>query len=176
MEMALFTPTEFPSSSIQRNLSVPRSSYASAPEEDVLPMASFSEGEVRKEFELTTQVEESVSPLNPSRRTTSSGRKRLDASFRNDSLSSDQSECVQHTRPPPPKPHKRRIAGPGTSGSQVSTPSSFKDSLVPKVRGGSSLLGATSSDEEGARSEYTSAAEDDVDIESESHSDRGTYT
>ncbi|XP_069162062.1 regulating synaptic membrane exocytosis protein 2-like isoform X1 [Procambarus clarkii] len=38
----------------------------------------------------------------------SRGRRRTDPVMRNDSLSSDQSECV---RPPPPKPHKHRTRG-----------------------------------------------------------------
>ncbi len=38
-------------------------------------------------------------------------RRKLDSTFRNDSLSSDQSECLQQQRPPPPKPHKHRKHG-----------------------------------------------------------------
>lgn len=50
-------------------------------------------------------------------RTNLTNRRKLDSTFRNDSLSSDQSECLQHQqRPPPPKPHKHKKGGSGSSG------------------------------------------------------------
>jgi hypothetical protein len=43
-------------------------------------------------------------------------RRKLDSTFRNDSLSSDQSECLQQQRPHPPKPHKSKRKLPSTTG------------------------------------------------------------
>lgn len=78
----------------------------------------------------------------------SRGRRRTDPVMRNDSLSSDQSECV---RPPPPKPHKHRTR-----------------ERKPRQRS------LSSSDEE-VRStpEYTSCEEHEA--ESESVSEKGEY-
>ncbi|KAJ7341653.1 hypothetical protein JRQ81_006020, partial [Phrynocephalus forsythii] len=72
-------------------------------------------------------------------------REKMETMLRNDSLSSDQSESV---RPPPPKPHR------------------------PKRGGKKRQMSVSSSEEEGASTpEYTSC--DDVEIESESISEKG---
>ena len=48
-------------------------------------------------------------------------RRKLDHSFRNDSLSSDQSEHATHTaRPPPPRPYKHKM-NPGHHQNSVSS-------------------------------------------------------
>jgi hypothetical protein len=77
-------------------------------------------------------------------------RSTAESVIRNDSLSSDQSECV---RPPPPKPHKNR------------------NKLGKKLRPYSSL---SSSDEE-VRSTPECSTEEDQDIESESISEKGEH-
>jgi hypothetical protein len=77
-------------------------------------------------------------------------RSTAESVIRNDSLSSDQSECV---RPPPPKPHKNR------------------NKLGKKLRPYCSL---SSSDEE-VRSTPEGSTEEDQDIESESISEKGEH-
>lgn len=85
-------------------------------------------------------------------------RRKLDSTFRNDSLSSDQSECLQ--RPPPPKPHKhKKEAG------QHSTHYQQRGS-------GHRPFGVSSSDEEiRSTPECTSCGEEEM--ESESVSEKG---
>ncbi|XP_037658423.1 regulating synaptic membrane exocytosis protein 2 isoform X43 [Choloepus didactylus] len=83
--------------------------------------------------------------LDPSSAVRKTKREKMETMLRNDSLSSDQSESV---RPPPPKPHKSKKGG--------------------KMR----QLSLSSSEEELASTpEYTSC--DDVEIESESVSEKG---
>ncbi|XP_043921619.1 regulating synaptic membrane exocytosis protein 2 isoform X2 [Protopterus annectens] len=83
--------------------------------------------------------------LDPSSAVRKSKREKMETMLRNDSLSSDQSESV---RPPPPKPHKTKKGG--------------------KMR----QVSLSSSEEELASTpEYTSC--DDVEIESESVSEKG---
>ncbi|XP_048384644.2 regulating synaptic membrane exocytosis protein 2 isoform X5 [Stegostoma tigrinum] len=83
--------------------------------------------------------------LDPSSAVKKTKREKMETMLRNDSLSSDQSESV---RPPPPKPHKTKKGG--------------------KTR----QLSLSSSEEELATTpEYTSC--DDVEIESESVSEKG---
>ncbi|XP_068382015.1 regulating synaptic membrane exocytosis protein 2 isoform X18 [Eschrichtius robustus] len=83
--------------------------------------------------------------LDPSSAVRKTKREKMDTMLRNDSLSSDQSESV---RPPPPKPHKSKKGG--------------------KMR----QVSLSSSEEELASTpEYTSC--DDVEIESESVSEKG---
>ncbi|XP_067888409.1 regulating synaptic membrane exocytosis protein 2 isoform X1 [Heterodontus francisci] len=83
--------------------------------------------------------------LDPSSAVKKTKREKMETMLRNDSLSSDQSESV---RPPPPKPHKTKKGG--------------------KMR----QLSLSSSEEELASTpEYTSC--DDVEIESESVSEKG---
>ncbi|KAI1894116.1 hypothetical protein AGOR_G00112510 [Albula goreensis] len=83
--------------------------------------------------------------LDPSSAMRKSKREKMDAMLRNDSLSSDQSESI---RPPPPKPHKTKRLG--------------------KMR----QVSLSSSEEELATTpEYTSC--EDVEIESESVSEKG---
>ncbi|KAJ8353786.1 hypothetical protein SKAU_G00213530 [Synaphobranchus kaupii] len=83
--------------------------------------------------------------LDPSSAVRRSKREKMDTMLRNDSLSSDQSESV---RPPPPKPHKTKRLG--------------------KMR----QVSLSSSEEELATTpEYTSC--EDVEIESESVSEKG---
>ncbi|KAK2095423.1 Regulating synaptic membrane exocytosis protein 2 [Saguinus oedipus] len=83
--------------------------------------------------------------LEPSSAVRKTKREKMETMLRNDSLSSDQSESV---RPPPPKPHKSKKGG--------------------KMR----QVSLSSSEEELASTpEYTSC--DDVEIESESVSEKG---
>ncbi|XP_053571245.1 regulating synaptic membrane exocytosis protein 2 isoform X3 [Bombina bombina] len=83
--------------------------------------------------------------LDPSSAVRKTKREKMETMLRNDSLSSDQSESV---RPPPPKPHKTKKGG--------------------KMR----QVSLSSSEEELATTpEYTSC--DDVEIESESVSEKG---
>ncbi|XP_063307222.1 regulating synaptic membrane exocytosis protein 2 isoform X2 [Pelobates fuscus] len=83
--------------------------------------------------------------LDPSSAVRKTKREKMETMLRNDSLSSDQSESV---RPPPPKPHKTKKAG--------------------KMR----QISLSSSEEELASTpDYTSC--DDVEIESESVSEKG---
>ncbi|XP_052603616.1 regulating synaptic membrane exocytosis protein 2 isoform X8 [Peromyscus californicus insignis] len=83
--------------------------------------------------------------LDPSSAVRKTKREKMEAMLRNDSLSSDQSESV---RPPPPRPHKSKKGG--------------------KMR----QVSLSSSEEELASTpEYTSC--DDVEIESESVSEKG---
>ena len=85
-------------------------------------------------------------------RSSSSGRRKLDNTFRTDSLSSDQSECL--SRPPPPKPHKVK-----------------KHGHAPH-RGSGRPFGVSSSDEEiRSTPECTSCGEEEM--ESESVSEKG---
>ncbi|XP_059827244.1 regulating synaptic membrane exocytosis protein 2 isoform X5 [Hypanus sabinus] len=84
--------------------------------------------------------------LDPSSAVKKTKREKMETMLRNDSLSSDQSESV---RPPPPKPHKTKKGG--------------------KMR----QVSLSSSEEELASTpEYTSC--DDVEIESESVSEKGS--
>jgi hypothetical protein len=76
-------------------------------------------------------------------------RRRLDSNFRTDSLSSDQSECVQ-ARPPPPRPHKQRRH-------RLHHEASFASSSDEEVR---------------STPDYTSCGEEE--LESESVSEKGT--
>ena len=89
---------------------------------------------------------------------TSNSRRKLDSTFRNDSLSSDQSECLgQQQRPPPPKPHKHKRH-------------------AHSSRGGSGIrpFGVSSSDEEiRSTPECTSCGEEEM--ESESVSEKGRH-
>jgi hypothetical protein len=91
-------------------------------------------------------------------------RRKLDSTFRNDSLSSDQSECLQQQRPPPPKPHKHK-KGPSSSGSLGHLGHhSSRHSGRP--------FGVSSSDEEiRSTPECTSCGEEEM--ESESVSEKG---
>ena len=87
---------------------------------------------------------------------TSNSRRKLDSTFRNDSLSSDQSECLgQQQRPPPPKPHKHKRHAHSSRGSSGIRP-----------------FGVSSSDEEiRSTPECTSCGEEEM--ESESVSEKG---
>ncbi|GCB75852.1 hypothetical protein scyTo_0019815 [Scyliorhinus torazame] len=85
--------------------------------------------------------------LDPSSAAVRTKRERNETMLRNDSLSSDQSESI---RPPPPKPHRMKKVG--------------------KKR----QMSVSSSEEEGASTpEYTSC--EDVEIESESVSEKGEH-
>ena len=90
-------------------------------------------------------------------RTKTGHRRKLDSTFRNDSLSSDQSECVP--RPNPPKPHKRRGKTTGTT--HIPT-------QHPALRSG--LQGSSSEEEVRSTPDYTSCGEE---MESESISEVG---
>ena len=119
-------------------------------------------------------------------------RKKLDATFRNDSLSSDQSECMQ--RPHPPRPHKSKRRLPSTTGmrqtgraaatvaaaASVSVSASPSASHTPdgataggrrkRGTGGSSFASSSEDDEVRSTPDYTSCGEE---MESESISEKG---
>lgn len=89
---------------------------------------------------------------------TTTTRRKLDSTFRNDSLSSDQSECLQQQRPPPPKPHKHK--------KEAGQPTPYQQ------RGSGRPFGVSSSDEEiRSTPECTSCGEEEM--ESESVSEKG---
>ena len=113
-------------------------------------------------------------------------RRKLDATFRNDSLSSDQSECVQ--RPHPPRPHKSKRRLPSTTGMRqtgraaatvaaaaaVTPPRAADGATVGGRRkrgtGGSSFASSSEEDEVRSTPDYTSCGEE---MESESISEKG---
>ena len=124
-----------------------------------------------------------------SRTRTRTARKKLDATFRNDSLSSDQSECVQ--RPHPPRPHKSKRRLPSTSGMRqtgraaaaVAAATAASSPHAPAIEGarpagprrkrgtgGSSFASSSEDDEIRSTPEYTSCGEE---MESESISEKG---
>lgn len=84
-------------------------------------------------------------------------RRKMDHTFRNDSLSSDQSECV---RPPPPKPHRHKRRTPSFENrAQYHRRASFVSSSDDEIR---------------STPEYTSCGEEEM--ESESISEKGKKT
>ena len=115
---------------------------------------------------------------------TRTARRKLDATFRNDSLSSDQSECLQ--RPHPPRPHKSKRRLPSTSGMRqtgraaatvaaAGVPSRAPDGATGGGRrrrgvGGSSFASSSEDDEVRSTPDYTSCGEE---MESESISEKG---
>ena len=97
---------------------------------------------------LRRQQQQQQHHLDPSSAVRKTKREKMESMLRNDSLSSDQSESV---RPPPPKPHKTKKGG--------------------KMR----QVSLSSSEEELATTpEYTSC--EDVELESESVSEKGRET
>jgi hypothetical protein len=109
--------------------------------------------------------------MDPRAMTTSgSGRRKLDSTFRNDSLSSDQSECLQQQRPPPPKPHKhKRHGGHAAPHQRYSHGGSGSGSGRP--------FGVSSSDEEiRSTPECTSCGEEEMESESVSEKGKATPT
>ena len=117
---------------------------------------------------------------------TRTARRKLDATFRNDSLSSDQSECVQ--RPHPPRPHKSKRRLPSTTGMRqtgraaatvaaAATTSRTPDGSTAgaggrrkRGTGGSSFASSSEDDEVRSTPDYTSCGEE---MESESISEKG---
>ena len=176
-------PSQLSQSPVSRNL-LTKSVSASVPDEErysPLPRLNlpFSDSETR-EFQPLQPIysidEDSASnlapradsePVNPVKRTTTTTRRKLDASFRNDSLSSDQSECLQQPRPPPPKPYKRRV-----SADPVETGKNRLALFEQRLFSG---FGGPISSEEDEGGDYTSCGEEDIDIESESQSERGEF-
>ena len=75
---------------------------------NLYPRVVISDQEARDQFPMLTESEIRVqrSLLDPNVARVGQQRKKLDSTFRNDSLSSDQSEY--QTRPPPPRPHKHK--------------------------------------------------------------------
>ncbi|MBN3308445.1 RIMS2 protein, partial [Amia calva] len=97
---------------------------------------------------MRKQQQQQQHHLDPSSAVRKTKREKMETMLRNDSLSSDQSESI---RPPPPKPHKTKKGG--------------------KMR----QVSLSSSEEELATTpEYTSC--DDVEIESESVSEKGSLS
>ncbi|XP_013413458.1 regulating synaptic membrane exocytosis protein 2-like [Lingula anatina] len=89
-----------------------------------------------------------LDPSSAANRNSKNNRRKMETMLRNDSLSSDPSDCV---RPPPPRPHKHKK---GKSKQPVQQPSF-----------------SSSDDEIRSTPEYTSC--DDQDLESESISEKG---
>ncbi len=116
-------------------------------------------------------------------RSVGGGRRRMDSSFRTDSLSSDQSEQQQqqqqqqHRRPHPPRPHRRRGMA---AGAGLGDPAVGPDAVVPGGGGGQRRTrgehASSSEEEEGevrSTPDYTSYGDD---IESESISEVGEWS
>ena len=156
------------------------SGCVSAPEEtgtemagrNLYPHVQVSDSEnLRKMSPVNNTAEYRRTLLHPG---PSSTRRKLDHTFRTDSLSSDQSENV---RPPPPKPHKPKRKA------QDFRPVKVNNSLVAgvpgistsgnrKPRNGRAGFGASSSDDEiRSTPECTSCGEEEM--ESESVSEKG---
>uniref|UniRef100_A0A6Q2XTR3 Regulating synaptic membrane exocytosis 2 n=1 Tax=Esox lucius TaxID=8010 RepID=A0A6Q2XTR3_ESOLU len=120
-----------------------RTSNHSPPTPHRSPVLGDRSGDVRREPIGFRGMQHDY--LDPSSAVRKTKREKMDTMLRNDSLSSDQSESI---RPPPPKPHKTKKGG--------------------KMR----QISLSSSEEELATTpEYTSC--DDVEIESESVSEKG---
>ena len=105
-------------------------------------------------------------------------RRKLDSAFRNDSLSSDQSECV--SRPPPPKPHKSKRKSAAAGGAHVAGHSHVMSSGIQgssgrriRIRRDGSQVGSSSDDEIRSTPDYTSCGEEEM--ESESVSEKGKH-
>ena len=75
---------------------------------NLYPRVVISDQEARDQFPVMSETEMRIqrSYLDPNIARGVQQRKKLDPSFRNDSLSSDQSEY--QSRPPPPRPHKHK--------------------------------------------------------------------
>ncbi|XP_059195724.1 regulating synaptic membrane exocytosis protein 2 isoform X5 [Centropristis striata] len=121
-----------------------RTSNHSPPTPHRSPVLGDRSGDLRR-GDLGDPMRRQQHHLDPSSAVRKTKREKMDSMLRNDSLSSDQSESV---RPPPPKPHKTKKGG--------------------KMR----QVSLSSSEEELATTpEYTSC--EDVEIESESVSEKG---
>lgn len=75
---------------------------------NLYPRVLVSEQEARDTFPSMSETDMKIqkSLLDPNTARVSTSRRKLDSTFRNDSLSSDQSEY--QSRPPPPRPHKHK--------------------------------------------------------------------
>ena len=75
---------------------------------NLYPRVLVSDQEARDQFPVMSETEMKIqkSLLDPNDARGVSNRRKMDSSFRNDSLSSDQSEY--QSRPPPPRPHKHK--------------------------------------------------------------------
>ncbi|XP_068999535.1 regulating synaptic membrane exocytosis protein 2 isoform X6 [Embiotoca jacksoni] len=121
-----------------------RTSNHSPPTPHRSPVLGDRSGDLRR-GDLGDPMRRQQHHLDPSSAVRKTKREKMESMLRNDSLSSDQSESV---RPPPPKPHKTKKGG--------------------KMR----QVSLSSSEEELATTpEYTSC--EDVEIESESVSEKG---
>uniref|UniRef100_A0A1A7Y6M8 Regulating synaptic membrane exocytosis 1 n=1 Tax=Iconisemion striatum TaxID=60296 RepID=A0A1A7Y6M8_9TELE len=121
-----------------------RTSNHSPPTPHRSPVLGDRSGDLRR-GDLGDAMRRQQHHLDPSSAVRKTKREKMESMLRNDSLSSDQSESV---RPPPPKPHKTKKGG--------------------KMR----QVSLSSSEEELATTpEYTSC--EDVEIESESVSEKG---
>ena len=142
-------------------MSAPEDTYHDATPSTLYPRVLVSDSEARDLCPpLSDSMVMGVTPdqtrlMDPRTLRSSSSRRKLDSTFRNDSLSSDQSECLQQQRPPPPKPHKHKRHSHTTRGGGQGRP-----------------FGVSSSDEEiRSTPECTSCGEEE--IESESVSEKG---
>ena len=150
-------------------MSAPEDTYHDATPSSLYPRVLVSDSEARDICPpLSDRGPPGLHPdtsrlMDPRVMRTSTSRRKLDSTFRNDSLSSDQSECLQQNRPPPPKPHKhKRSHGHGHHSHGGS-------------RGSGRPFGVSSSDEEiRSTPECTSCGEEEM--ESESVSEKGRLT
>ena len=159
IEGVAFPPPPSSSASSSRlhleSMSAPEDAYHEAPPfSSLYPRVLVSDSEAR---DICPPLSDNLggvadkSRLMDPRAMRTTARRKLDSTFRNDSYSSDQSECLQQTRPPPPKPHKHKKG----SGHRSGRP-----------------FGVSSSDEEiRSTPECTSCGEEEM--ESESVSEKG---
>ncbi|WAR16283.1 RIMS2-like protein, partial [Mya arenaria] len=110
-----------------------------------IEQASDTQVSANEETQETDLSKQHLDPNSAVAKTSRSNRKKLETMFRNDSLSSDPSDCV---RPPPPKPHKHK-------------------------RGKKQRQHSVSSSDEEIRSTPECSSCEEQDIESESVSEKG---
>lgn len=155
------TPTYYDYHAPLESMSAPEDAYTHSDHAPIYPRVLVSDSEARDVCPPLSEALGGVadkSRLMATPMRSSSGRRKLDSTFRNDSLSSDQSECLQ--RPPPPKPHKHKRHGHAPSHHKAYSGRPF---------------GVSSSDEEiRSTPECTSCGEEEM--ESESVSEKGRLT
>ncbi|TRY72541.1 hypothetical protein TCAL_16226 [Tigriopus californicus] len=135
-------------SSVERSTFAPRVMVSDGEARDRCPPLFEEEGRTDVLSDGQYHHGPSLLDAHPIPRNTTQRRK-MDHTFRNDSLSSDQSECV---RPPPPKPHRHKRRTP-----------SF-DNRVQHHRRASFV--SSSDDEIRSTPEYTSCGEEEMESES----------
>ncbi len=167
----------------------PRVLVSDSEARDLCPPLPLGERDVLSDHAVMGMPRTSVASAGLAGRTFT--RRKLDSAFRNDSLSSDQSECLQQSRPPPPKPHKSKRRLPSTTGMRqsghaaatVASAAAHAARAAAAARrrraaaaatghGGSSFASSSEDDEIRSTPDYTSCGEE---MESESISEKGKY-